>query len=226
MLCYVMGVSLDKPIVLTSTLEVLSLRAQKQEHGALSVTQNIDYQIAQNDIRSKELLLKLERFKALPRISAFANSGYDGFGESFAFFSSEQEWYPRTTLGLNINFPVFTSFQGKTKKQQAKLELEKSIKQSEDIVQQLLLEEKSLRNEVTLHLKNLKTTSESLALAKSIEQKNQIKFKEGMVSSYTLRQAQAQLYQAQNDYLTAMQRLILAKAKLSLLLKPITPKNK
>jgi hypothetical protein len=47
-----------------------------------------------------------------------------------------------------------------------------------------------------------------------------------MVSSYTLRQAQAQLYQAQNDYLTAMQRLILAKAKLSLLLKPITPKNK
>ena len=118
---------------------------------------------------------------------------------------------------------MFTSFQGKTKKQQAKLELEKSIKQSEDIVQQLLLEEKSLRNEVTLHLKNLKTTSESLALAKSIEQKNQIKFKEGMVSSYTLRQAQAQLYQAQNDYLTAMQRLILAKAKLSLLLKPITP---
>ena len=226
MLRYVMGVSLDKPIVLTSTLEVLSLRAQKQEHGALSVTQNIDYQIAQNDIRSKELLLKLERFKALPRISAFASSGYDGFGESFAFFSSEQEWYPRTTLGLNINFPVFTSFQGKTKKQQAKLELEKSIKQSEDIVQQLLLEEKSLRNEVTLHLKNLKTTSESLALAKSIEQKNQIKFKEGMVSSYTLRQAQAQLYQAQNDYLTAMQRLILAKAKLSLLLKPITPKNK
>jgi outer membrane protein TolC len=226
MLCYVMGVSLDKPIVLTSTLEVLSLRAQKQEHGALSVTQNIDYQIAQNDIRSKELLLKLERFKALPRISAFANSGYDGFGESFAFFSSEQEWYPRTTLGLNINFPVFTSFQGKTKKQQAKLELEKSIKQSEDIVQQLLLEEKSLRNEVTLHLKNLKTTSESLALAKSIEQKNQIKFKEGMVSSYTLRQAQAQLYQEQNDYLTAMQRLILAKAKLSLLLKPITLKNK
>ena len=52
---------------------------------------------------------------------------------------------------------------------------------------------------------------------------SQIKFKEGMVSSYTLRQAQAQLYQAQNDYLTAMQRLILAKAKLSLLLKPITP---
>ena len=56
--------------------------------------------------------------------------------------------------------------------------------------------------------------------------KNQIKFKEGMVSGYTLRQAQIQLYQAQNNYLTAMQQLVLAKAKLSLLLTPITPNNK
>jgi outer membrane protein TolC len=127
---------------------------------------------------------------------------------------------------LNINVPVFSSFKATAKKQQAKLALDKSRKLSEDVVQRLILEETSLRNEVQLYLKNITTSQERLALATRIERKNQLKFKEGMVSGYTLRQAQVQLYQAQNDYLTAMQQLVLAKAKLSLLLTPITPKNK
>ena len=223
---YIVGLPYDKPLVLTTTLEELTLRAQKEALGDFRVAQNIDFLIAENDIEANRLLLKLERAKALPRISAFASGGYDGFGETFDFFSAQQDWYPRTAVGLNINFPVFSSFKATAKKQQAKLALEKSKRQSEDVVQRLLLEETSLRNEVQLYLKNIHTSSESLALATRIEQKNQIKFKEGMVSGYTLRQAQIQLYQAQNNYLTAMQQLVLAKAKLSLLLTPITPNNK
>jgi outer membrane protein TolC len=71
-------------------------------------------------------------------------------------------------------------------------------------------------------LENLQTTAKNLALAASIEKKNQIKFKEGLVSGFTLRQAQTQLYGAQNDYLTAMQQLVVSKTSLSLLLNPVT----
>ena len=222
MLQYVLGVEYDEPLELASNLEELTIRAQSQILGNLSIASNIDFQIAQNDIKSKELLFKLESFKALPRVSAFANSGYDGFNESFDFFNADQKWYSRTTLGLSINFPVFTSFQGRSKKKQAKLEIEKSKKLSADLAEALKLQEKSLKNEVNYNLINLKTTTESLALAKSIEKKNQIKFKEGMVSTYILRQAQTQLYQAQNNYLNAMHQLVLSKAKLTLLLQPIT----
>lgn len=226
MLQFILGVPYDEPLKLSATLEGLTLKAQKEAVGDFRVADNIDFLIAENEIKSKKLLLKLERAKALPSISAFASSGYDGFGETFDFFSTQQEWYPRTAIGLNINFPVFSSFKATAKKQQAKLALDKSRKLSEDVMQRLILEETSLRNEVQLYLKNITTSQERLALATRIERKNQLKFKEGMVSGYTLRQAQVQLYQAQNDYLTAMQQLILAKAKLSLLLTPITPKNK
>ena len=51
----------------------------------------------------------------------------------------------------------------------------------------------------------------------STEQKNQIKFKEGIASGFELREAQLQLYSAQSAYLQAMLDLINAKTALETL---------
>lgn len=220
---YVLGMAFNAPIELTSTLEGLALQSQGTTENSLSLSDNIDYQIAQNDIRSKELLLKLERFKSLPRITAFLSGGYDGYNQNFDFTQREQDWFGRASFGLNLSIPVFSSFQSQAKRQQAKLALKQSKNQADDIAQELLLKESELRNIVQFHLENVQTTASNLALAKSIEQKNQIKFKEGLVSGFTLRQIQTQLYEAQNNYLTAMQQLVVSKTSLSLLLNPVTP---
>ncbi len=219
---YVLGMEFDAPLTLSSTLEGLALQYQSENSNVLTLSNNIDYQMAQNDIRSKELLLKLERFKSLPRISAFLSGGYDGYNQSFEFTQPEQNWFGRASFGLNLSLPIFSSFQSQAKRQQAKLALEQSKNQAADVAQELLLEESRLRSEVQFNLENLQTTATNLALATSIEQKNQIKFKEGLVSGFTLRQAQTQLYDAQNNYLTAMQQLVVSKTSLSLLLNPVT----
>ena len=219
---FVLGMEFDAPLTLSSTLEGLALQHQGENSNSLSLNENIDYQIAQNDIRSKELLLKLERFKSLPKITAFLSGGYDGYNQTFEFTQPEQDWFGRTSFGVNLSVPVFSSFQSQAKKQQAKLALEQSKNEAADVAQELLLEESRLRSAVQFNLENLQTTATNLALATSIEQKNQIKFKEGLVSGFTLRQAQTQLYDAQDDYLTALQQLIVSKTSLSLLLNPIT----
>ena len=219
---FVLGMEFDAPLTLSSTLEGLALQHQGENSNSLSLNENIDYQIAQNDIRSKELLLKLERFKSLPKITAFLSGGYDGYNQTFEFTQPEQDWFGRASFGVNLSVPVFSSFQSQAKKQQAKLALEQSKNEAADVAQELLLEESRLRSAVQFNLENLQTTATNLALATSIEQKNQIKFKEGLVSGFTLRQAQTQLYDAQDDYLTALQQLIVSKTSLSLLLNPIT----
>ena len=56
---YVLGVDLDEPLSLSSSLEGLVLEMQNTADGSLSVSENIDYQMAQNDVRSNELFLKL-----------------------------------------------------------------------------------------------------------------------------------------------------------------------
>lgn len=222
---FVLGMEFDAPLTLSSTLEGLALQHQSENSNSLSLNENIDYQIAQNDIRSKELLLKLERFKSLPKITAFLSGGYDGYNQSFEFTQPEQDWFGRASFGLNLSIPVFSSILSQAKKQQAKLALEQSKNEAADVAQELLLEESRLRSEVQFNLENLQTTATNLALATSIEQKNQLKFKEGLVSGFTLRQAQTQLYDAQNDYLTAMQQLVVSKTSLSLLLNPVTSKK-
>ena len=58
----------------------------------------------------------------------------------------------------------------------------------------------------------------NLSLAESIEKKNQIKFYEGLSSSFDLRQAQNQLYTIQNEYLEATLKIIENKINLEILL--------
>ena len=114
------------------------------------------------------------------------------------------------------------SFQSKAKRQQAKLALNQSKNQAQNVAQEILLEESRMRNTVQFQLENIQTTAESLRLAEDIARKNEIKFKEGLISGFTLRQIQTQLYEAQNSYLNAMQQLVVSKTKLSLLLNPVT----
>lgn len=222
---YVLGMELDSPLVLTSTLEGLVLQLQNEADQPLSLPDNIDYQIAQNDIRSKELLLKLERFKSLPRLSAYLSGGYDGYNQSFAFTQPEQDWFGRARFGLNLSVPVFSSFKSQAKRQQAKYALEQSKNQAKDVEQEIMLEETRIRSQVQFDLVNLQSTVQNLALAEDIARKNEVKFKEGLTSSFTLRQAQTQLYDAQDSHLKAMQQLVVSKTKLSLLLKPVSSKK-
>ena len=225
MLNLVMGKPLADPITPSDSLLGLCIKQTSSENdAALDLEQNIDYQIAQNDQRSQELLLKLERFRALPTISAFASGGYDGYSDAFDFLERDQSWFGRASLGFSINLPIFSSGGRQARTQRAKINVDKAKTQVEETEAQLMLQWTSLQNQYTLALENFKRSQENLTLAENIEEKNQIKFNEGIVGSFTLREAQTQLYQAQNEYLTSMQSVIQARTALDILLHT-TPKN-
>ena len=77
---------------------------------------------------------------------------------------------------------------------------------------------KNARANYELAIDNFYVSKKNMSLAKRIENKNQIKFSQGMVNSFELRQAQTQLYKTQNDYLNAIQDLISKKIELKTLL--------
>lgn len=225
MLNLVMGKPLSDPINPSDNLLGLCMKQLGNNADAtLDLEQNIDYQIARNDQRSQELLHKLERFRALPTISAFASGGYDGYGDAFDFLERDQSWFGRASMGVSINLPIFSSGSRHAITQRAKINVEKSKTQVEETEAQLMLQWATLKNQYTLAMENFKRSQENLSLAERIENKNQIKFNEGLVGSFTLRDAQIQLYQAQNEYLTAMQSVIQARTNLDILLFK-TPKN-
>lgn len=216
MLKLLLGIKLESELVITDKLEALTqnnvdLVLLKEE---FNVSNNIDYQIGQNSLKSKELLLKLERSKALPSLGAAVNFGYNAFNDQFQFFSQNQKWLNYSNLGINLNVPIFSSGGRSARTQQAKIALEQSKTQLTETEQKLKLEFERAKSDYEFSLEQLTTSKSNLNLAERIENKNQIKFKEGLSSSFDLTQAQEQLYAAQQKYLEAMLSVINKKAAL------------
>ena len=67
-------------------------------------------------------------------------------------------------------------------------------------------------------VENYFTSKENLALATRIKEKNQTKYFEGLASSFEFREAQLQLFSAQNNYIKSIQNVVEKKLNLETLL--------
>ncbi len=223
MLNITLGVNLNDMVVLKDNLE--SLANQNIRLDLLEINENvensIDYKIAANDKRSKELLLKLEKSKALPRLNAFVNGGYLGNSDSFDFLNSDQQWFGFSLLGVSLNVPIFSSLGRSAATQRAKINLEKAKTDLTETEQQLKFQIASAKSNYQFSIESYRTAKQNLALAERIEQKNQTKFFEGISSSFELRQAQTQLYSTQQEYLQAMLNVINNKTALETVLNTV-----
>ena len=179
---------------------------------------NIDFKIAKNNERSQELLLKYEKSKSLPSLTAFINGGYIANSDLFAFTNADQKWLGSSLLGVSLNVPIFSSGMRSAKTQRAKIEFEKAAENLTETEQQLKLQIASSKSNYQFAIEEYQNKKENLNLAERIEQKNQTKFFEGISSSFDLRQAQTQLYTAQQQLLQAMLDVINKKADLETVL--------
>jgi outer membrane protein TolC len=220
MLKLLLGIDLNDELILTEKLENVS---QNNIDLALlneqfDVNNSIDYKIGKNLETSKELLLKLEKSKALPSIGAALNFGYNSFGSQFNFLSSNQKWFNFSNVGVQMSIPIFSSFGRRSRTQQAQIALDQSKTELTQTQQKLHLQFDKAKSDYEFTLEQLTNAKSNLKLAERIENKNQIKFKEGLATSFELTEAQRQLYATQQNYLQAMLDVINKKATLEKLL--------
>ena len=216
------GVDTNATVVLSDSMEDLIALSEIKNTSINknSVENTIDFKIARNDLKSKELLLKLEKSKALPTINAFVNGTYSGNSNNFDFLDQSQKWFGASMFGLNMSIPLFSSLGRSALTQKAKINLEKSERDLNNLRQQILVKIKSAENDLSFAKQDLVNKKQGLDLAKRIEQKNQIKFFEGLASSFELSQAQTQLYTAQQKYIQAMLYVLNKHIALDVLLNP------
>jgi outer membrane protein TolC len=216
MLKLLLGIDLESELIITDQLSVLTqnnidLVLLKKEFDAKNT---IDYKIGKNLEKSKELMLKLEKSKALPSLAAQVNFGYNSFANQFDFLNSTQQWNNFSNVGVGLNVPIFSSLGRSSRTQQAKIALEQAKTNVAETEQKLKLQFEKAKSDYEFSIEQLATSKSNLNLAERIENKNQIKFKEGMASSFDLTDAQRQLYSAQQIYLQAMLDVINKKATL------------
>ncbi|PCE66280.1 TolC family protein [Sediminicola luteus] len=220
MLNITLGNNITQELSLSDNLDALTFQYTDPTllESPFALENNIDYQIAKNQEKTSELKVKLEKSKALPTLNAFLNAGYLGNNDEFGFLENEQRWFGFATLGLQMKIPIFTSLGRTAATQRAKINLEKAKNDLDEKEQQIQLELSRARSQYKFALEEYETSKKNLNLAQRIENKNQVKYSEGIATSFELRQAQTQLYAAQRDYLTAMVNVINDKASLEAIL--------
>ena len=215
-----LGIDINEQVVLTENLDQLTQQNISLDimSSNLSVEENIDYKIAFNLTEQRSLELKLEKSRALPSLNAYVNYGTQAYSNEFSFLDTNQQWFQSSTLGVSMNIPILSSGMRGARTQQARIALDQAETQLEETKQNIQLEYASALNTYQFQLENYQNSKKNLQLAERIEQKNQIKFTEGLASSFELRQAQTQLYTAQQQYIQSMLDIINAKTELETVL--------
>lgn len=216
MLNLTMGLALDNPTQLKENLDDL---AQKQIdlqllESELSMENNVDYKLALNLNQQRFYELKLEKSRALPTMNTYINYGTSAFSDSFTFFNGDQNWFDSSVVGVDLSIPIFSSLRRSARTQRAKIALEKAKTQLTEAEETIRLQLKRAKSDYILAIEQYNTAKENLRLSERIEKKNEIKYFEGIATSFDLHQAQTQLYAVQQEYLQSMVGVINKKTEL------------
>ena len=214
-----MGLPIDMQTQLSENLDDLTRANVDPEitESPFNIENNVDFKLITNLNEQRYFELKLAKSKALPSLNAFVNYGTTAFSGSFTFLNGDQQWFDSSILGFDLSIPIFSSLRRSASTQRAKIALEKAKTQLTETQERIRLQLEKAKSDYLLAIEQYATTQENLNLAERIEQKNQIKYREGIASSFELRQAQTQLYTAQQEYLQSMVDVINTKTELEVI---------
>ncbi|WP_411029593.1 TolC family protein [Spongiimicrobium sp. 3-5] len=215
MLNLVMGIPVDAPTLLSENLDDLT---QKQIDFNLleadfNMENNVDYKLVNNLNEQRFFELKLAKSRALPTLNAFVNYGASAFSDNFDFLSN-QTWFESSVLGFDLKIPIFSSLKRSASTQRAKIAFDQAKTQLEETKENVRLQLARAKSDYILAIEQYNTAKENLDLAERIEKKNEVKYFEGIATSFELRQAQTQLYSTQQEYLQSMVDVINRKTGL------------
>ena len=215
-----LGINVESDVVMLDNLDSLTQQNIRLDflEKSTNIEHNIDFKIATNYKDQRLLELKLEKSYSIPNLAAFVNYGTQANSNSFTFLNSNQKWYQSSLLGINMNIPIVSSGKRSARTQQARIALEQAETNLKETYQNILLEINKAKNNYRFAIEVYNNNKKNLNLSERVEKKNQIKFLEGLATSFDLRNAQIQLYNAQQSYFESMLRVITTKADLETVL--------
>ncbi len=211
-----LGLPIEIPVELNDNLEFLALNSSDLNliNTNFDLNNHIDYKIADNKVVSEELFVKFEKSQALPSLNAFINYSKFANNDNDIFFKNDGNWFDSSLFGVSLNVPIFSSLQRSSRTQQAKISLMQSEIELTETSQKLELQVITAKNKYQFALDQYQTSKQNLVLAESIAEKEQIKFFEGLSSSFNLTNAQNQLYNKQQEYIQSILQIIQTKVEL------------
>ncbi len=215
----ILGINLEDNIILTTSINdfIAENIIFSNSIDSFSEDQNIDVKISQNLFDTKRIEYRLEKSKQLPKLSGFISGTYTGYNNEFDFTSKAQNWFGSSVFGVKFELPLTNANKLNVSSQKAKIAMDQAATNLEEQKEKTRAEVQQKLNDYQLAVQSLSVNEKNMRLSMSIEEKNSIKFFEGLVTSFELRQAQLQLLDSQQKYLNSVLEIISVKTELETL---------
>ena len=209
MLRFLLGVNRETELILTETLDEVVSKIQIEPilDAEFRLQENISYQLVENQVKLSELNLKGVKASVLPSLGAawaISRAGRSDYIDSLQFSNGSY-------VAVQLKLPIFASGLRHTRVQKAKINLEKANNSRLMVSDQLLMQEKQLRNNLVSANEQYVGQKENIEIAERVLKSFQNKYSQGMVSSLDLTQANNNYLTAQNNYLSSLMNLLQTK---------------
>ncbi|MPR34150.1 TolC family protein [Cytophagaceae bacterium SJW1-29] len=215
LLKFQMGMPLTDQIILTDIVDESDANNLPAPiNNAVDYSKRIEYSILDTQGELAELDIKRIRTGYLPTASAFATYGYNTGRNDFSDVFT-QKWFNNSTIGLNIQIPIFDGLTKKYQLQQSQITLDK-LNQSRNLLSQSIdLQVQQANIGLTNSLQTLATQQRNVDLAQEVVRVSKIKYQEGVGSNIEVINAESSLKEAQTNYFAALYDVLIAKVDLS-----------
>lgn len=206
LLKYRLGMPMDRAIVLTDTVVENTVNSAReilaQEANYINRT---EFGLLQTQLKLNQYDLKRHRLSGLPSLAAFANAGYNFATNDFDQVTQFRKYYQFSSFwGLNLNVPIFDGMQRRNRVKQAKIAVEKTQNDIENLKLGIDFQSEQSRTTLKNSLLALESQKKNMELGNTVLDLAQRKYKEGVGSNMEVTQAQSELLQAQSNYFQAL----------------------
>ena len=210
---FLMNMPQKDTLVLTDSLTEDILKSNLLDQS-YNYADRKDFQMAEVGKQLKEFNVKRYKLSYLPTVSLFGNYYKNAQRNEFKFFGESpagQPWFASSQIGVSINVPIFDGFAKAARISKAKLELE----QTNNNIEQL---KSSIDNSVVqatialnTSLSTMDNQRKNMELAEKVLNSTNIKYAQGLGSSQEIYTAQTELKTAQNNYYGSLYDAVIAK---------------
>lgn len=203
-----LGMPVKDELVLTDSLSDEQIKANILQDAAYTYEDRRDYQYLQLTRKLNNYNVQRYQYSKLPTLSVGATYNKQYQSNEFRF---DGDWFTASYLALRISVPIFKGFGTNSKINQAKLAVQQTNNQVENL-------KMTIDNEVAAAKNNFKTAivimdyqKKNMALAETVYAQTKKKYEVGTGSQTEINTAQTDLKTAQTNYVSALYDAIVAK---------------
>ena len=208
-----MGMPMTDSLALTEEVTYDRVKQELLDGSTFNYADRKEYQYAELGIKLNEYNIRRYKLSKIPTVKLGAFYNTIAQQNEFTYFKNTpgKIWYPSSALTLSVNVPIFHGFSTNAKIASAKLDLQKSINERENLKLSIANEVETARNNFQTAITTLDFQKQNMELAESVYNQTKKKYEAGTGDQIEIINAETDLRTAQTNYITSLYGAIIAK---------------